>query len=336
MANPKHHLDSGEPMDFNAHVSAILRSPRIKGKIVVLCEGEYAASPDRDVAPSPQTYRRHERLPDASFYRNCIPRSWHNHKIPCFFNCGDRVSVLRTFDELGKRHAADPDESFLDPDKLYAMVDLDVQASPLPNGYPESDTEALHESLYEKCRLKSQLAPRHRIWVTAMIHKEAYFFLPPANKRVLEHRISPSFDGGPLTMERLCGSAIERIRPGHAQSDQDLVTHFPKVVNRLTPFRGQFGLDLSDHDAFSASIDRAHSSMSFDDARCIDLVYTLFLVTKAKPLWKQIVPETDSGWTRSDDEYRQELALLVADGVARLEGTDHLLAAFIDVLKTRR
>lgn len=45
------------------------------------------ASADRGKRPSPQTYRRQERLPDASFYRSCVPlRRWHNRGIPCFLD----------------------------------------------------------------------------------------------------------------------------------------------------------------------------------------------------------------------------------------------------------
>ncbi|MDY6994771.1 MAG: hypothetical protein SVR94_19470 [Pseudomonadota bacterium] len=78
------------------HCQTIVNSRQIKNKIVILCEGNIQALQGR---PSPQTYNKLERLPDANFYKACIPTWWQQQK-PEFFVCGDRKVVLDTYFKL--------------------------------------------------------------------------------------------------------------------------------------------------------------------------------------------------------------------------------------------
>jgi len=116
---------------FDQHISVILSSRRIRDRIVVLCEGDSVGWSDRQRARSPQTYRRHKEPPDSSFYLSCIPSGWQNHKLPCFFNCGDRYSVLKTYRRLRTAHEGNPNDTYLNPSKLFALVDLDLQPQPI-------------------------------------------------------------------------------------------------------------------------------------------------------------------------------------------------------------
>ncbi|MGL5939751.1 MAG: hypothetical protein ACRC2S_05100 [Waterburya sp.] len=81
------------------HCQQILNDRRIKNKIVVFCEGEI-----RDIQGrrSPQAYKRMEQMPDANFYKKCVPKSWIDKPRPQFFNCGDRKDVLDTYFTLLK------------------------------------------------------------------------------------------------------------------------------------------------------------------------------------------------------------------------------------------
>lgn len=74
------------------HCEITMQSRRIKGKIVVLCEGPYKADQYKG-RPSPHEYRKHEKWPDANFYKACV---WWDQYKPAFFNCGDRKDVLDT------------------------------------------------------------------------------------------------------------------------------------------------------------------------------------------------------------------------------------------------
>ncbi len=76
--------------ELNEHCTAILRSRRIQNKIVILCEGNLHQLNGR---PSPQSYRQLEKVPDANFYKACIPSDWTQHR-PEFFVCGDKHDVI--------------------------------------------------------------------------------------------------------------------------------------------------------------------------------------------------------------------------------------------------
>lgn len=139
-----------------------MQSRRARGKIVVLCEGDINKYKDR---PSPQTYRKLEKWPDANFYKACV---WWDQYKPEFFNCGDRKDVLDTYVMLLDRHREPVADSHLDPTKLFAIVDLDIQAQEIEN-YDFSDTEEIFHDLYDGMNVNERNAARHRIWVTGLI-----------------------------------------------------------------------------------------------------------------------------------------------------------------------
>jgi hypothetical protein len=151
--------------DRTALVTAILRTPAIRNRIVVLCEGDRLVV-EGDHAPSPQMYSRLENTPDSSFYQACVPRRWCGRRLPRFFNCGGRSDVLYTFSALREAHQANPTGSYLDPDRLYAMVDLDLQAEDMPVDHRHiwPTTEDVHAALYDDGSVVSDIDDRHRIW----------------------------------------------------------------------------------------------------------------------------------------------------------------------------
>ena len=97
------------PEQLKEHCEIILKSPIIKKKIVVLCERPI---PDIEGRRSPQAYKKMEEMPDANFYKACVPR-WWREKLPQFFNCGDRASVINTYLKLLKLHQQDTRNSYL-------------------------------------------------------------------------------------------------------------------------------------------------------------------------------------------------------------------------------
>jgi hypothetical protein len=146
------------PEQLKKHCEAILQSRRIKNKIVVLCEGDIRKTQGRE---SPQTYKAMEQMPDANFYKACVP-TWWKQKLPEFFNCGDRKDVIDTYFTLLTLHKQDSTNSYLDPKRLFAMIDLDLQVQAIDN-YIFTDTEAIFHNLYEKSEVKEQNAAQHRI-----------------------------------------------------------------------------------------------------------------------------------------------------------------------------
>ncbi|MFB2938524.1 hypothetical protein ACE1B6_25020 [Aerosakkonemataceae cyanobacterium BLCC-F154] len=107
---------SFDPAQLKRHCEIIIQSRRIKNKIVVLCEGEGGIKDNR-YRLSPQTYARMEQMPDANFYKACVPRWWSQYK-PEFFNCGDRKDVIDTYFALLEIHQQDSENSYLTPGLL--------------------------------------------------------------------------------------------------------------------------------------------------------------------------------------------------------------------------
>ena len=128
------------------HCQFILANRQIRNKFVILCEGEIKKTAGR---LSPQSYRAMEDFPDANFYKACVPRDWRQ-QIPTFFNCGDRNDVLNTYFNLLRLHQENPEASYLNPQQLFAIVDLDLQNKRLDDSYPFKDLEQIFEDLYKK------------------------------------------------------------------------------------------------------------------------------------------------------------------------------------------
>ena len=67
---------------------------------------------------------------------------------------------------------------YLNPEKLFGIIDLDIQSQSLSACSNFQNTEELYKELYAGGNLDLGKVPNHRIWVTGLIHKEAYFLLP--------------------------------------------------------------------------------------------------------------------------------------------------------------
>ena len=319
---------------FEQHLQAILCSRRIKGKIVVLCEGHDVAPQDVGKPRSPQTYRKQEKMPDANFYLACIPRNWRNRKLPCFFNCGGRSQVISTFAGLLELHQSNPAGSYLEPKKLFAIVDLDVQSDTLPNGYRWTTTEDVYQELYESGSIKHPVDCGHKIWVTALVHKEAFFLLPSVKEVFSKYHNQPYVDGNPMRLKELHMIAAKKIDPEVEGSDRDLELNFDVVKKRLENFNNIPLFDCDTPTTLSNSwIEEAKKANSVVYEQ---LVRALFTVTKAKPLWKMIGPDPTSGWTRGESNYRDQLALLIGKNISEKAPDDHPITGFMEWLKKRR
>ncbi len=131
--------------ELHQHCQQILSQRRIKNKIVILCEGQITKNQGR---PSPQSYRKMEKMPDANFYNACVPKNCNQYR-PQFFNCGDRKDVINTYFNLLELHYNEINNSYLNPKKLFAIVDLDNQIQNITNKYDYqfSDTEEIFKHL---------------------------------------------------------------------------------------------------------------------------------------------------------------------------------------------
>ena len=281
------------PEQLKKHCEAILQSRRIKNKIVVLCEGDIRETQGRE---SPQAYKAMEQMPDANFYKACVP-TWWRQKRPEFFNCGDRKDVLDTYSTLSILHEQDTTNSYLDPDRLFAMIDLDLQLQTIDN-YIFTDTEEIFRNLYEKSQVKEQNAAQHRIWITGLIHKEAYFLTPELQPIFDNCCNKPIYQGNSAVLANIYLDMADAIC-----SDLDLQNNLQRAFDRISYCSG---LDCTEVQAFQASwkerfqnaVDETHKNQS---------IAVLLTIKKAKDYWHQIKPFGE--FSREDWVFREQLSL---------------------------
>ncbi|MEG3974377.1 hypothetical protein QT970_07115 [Microcoleus sp. herbarium8] len=281
------------PEQLKQHCEAILQSPRIKNKIVVLCEGPI---PDIEGRRSPQAYKNMDKMPDANFYKACVP-TWWRQKRPEFFNCGDRASVINTYFNLLRLHNHDTTNSYLDPDRLFAMIDLDLHLQKIDD-YIFPDTEAIFCNLYEKSEVRSQNAALHRIWITGLIHKEAYFLTPELQSIFDNYPHPPMYQDNPVELNSIYMDMADKI-----SSDPDL-------KNNLNIRRA---LDRINHCLNCTDLDKLQDSWKTEfkntsDEMCKQqLIMALLTIEKAKDSWVKIKPPVD--WSGNEREFREQLSL---------------------------
>jgi hypothetical protein len=311
------------PEDFAAHCHFILQSRRIRNKIVILCEGD-PLPPDTD-RPSPQTYSRMEQMPDANFYKACVPR-WWSQRRPEFFNCGDRTHVINTYFELLQLHQANPSNSYLNPTKLLAIVDLDIGSAKLDSSYPFPDTEAIFRDLYHQGEVNLPQSPNHTIWVTGLIHKEAYFIAPHVETVLKQHPTTPHYKGQPIILRDFYLDMADA-----AQHEPDLVQNFPQVAHRAAHAPT---LDCTDLNCFLETWKKSFQTATTPAERH-QITTILLTLKKSKDFWHQITPPKD--WTSPEETYREQLSLAIAREFYAQEPktSNHHLPAFFNTIHTR-
>ncbi|MFM9265421.1 hypothetical protein [Tychonema sp. BBK16] len=275
----------------------ILKSRKIQNKIVVLCEG---VSPKIQGRESPQAYKAMEKMPDANFYKACIPTWWRQNR-PEFFNCGDRATVINTYLNLLTLHEQDTTNSYLDPDRLFAMIDLDLHLQEIDN-YSFPDTEAIFCNLYEKSQVKAQNAKQHRIWITGLIHKEAYFITPELQSIFDDYPNSPMYQDNPVQLNSIYMDMADKI-----SSDPDLKNNLNirRALDRINHCSGLYCTQL-DLDKFQDSWKHQFQNTT-DAAQKHELILALLTIKKAKNYWKQIKPPGD--WSGDEKNFREQLLL---------------------------
>ncbi len=317
-------------MDLDQFCQDIVVSPSIRGRVVVLCEGDRS----NNDKPTPSSYRKMEKLQDAAFYKACIPHNWPSAQRPIFINAGSRAEVLDTYKNLLAIHQGNLEASYLQPDRLFAIVDIDLQSQNLADddfSYHFSDIDEAFRNLYSGLRVNEINASKHRIWFTGLIHKEAYF-LDPQLQHFFDDVVSQhnTFSGKCYFADRVLN--LDEIYQTIAQettTDQDLSFHWHRAAARIQ--RHCDTLDVAQPKAFQESW-LEHWQQHKDNQNIREkLAYTLLAVRKAKPYWQQIhMGENSQANKKICREFREDLSLQLASEVyAKQEGRpDQHLACF--------
>jgi hypothetical protein len=295
-------------MDIDLHCLNIIKSPRIRGKIVVLCEGDL---PQENGRLSPQLYRKNEQLQDAYFYRACVPRYWINSgsPTPIFFNSGSRYEVIKTYQRLFEIHERNISDSNLSPDKLFALVDLDLQSQSLTDEsftYPFLNIDTAFYHLYIGNKVNTQNAIEHRIWFTGLIHKEAYFLIPELQQffDVDLPAISYTYHQGcHYQNNSLNLNTVYQDMVDDTSQDRDLADNLERGVARIRQYceNAQIGCtkDLQDY------WQQQWQVTTNDRDRLYKLIYAILSIRKAKPYWEKVYPGDEIATEDCENRYRK-------------------------------
>lgn len=238
-----------------------------------------------------------EEMPDANFYKACVPEYWRYYPRPQFFNCGDRQDVLDTYCTVLELHKQDSSKSYLSPEKLFAIVDLDLQSQKIDN-YIFTDTEAIFCDLYDQGQVNDQNAKNHRIWVTGLIHKESYFLIPELQPLFNNSLLSPMYNGNPVILENIYMAMADGIC-----SDPDLGKNLSRGLARINYCSGLDCIEVEElRDSWKAEFKNAQ-----DELRKNELIIALLTIKKAKDYWHKI--ESPPDWSRPIEVYRDQLML---------------------------
>ena len=278
----------------------ILLLRRIKGCIVVLCEGDVSYIE----VHTPQQMRKLESLPDANFWRATIPQWWRD-KRPVFIPCGDRNSVLQTFRSLKEIHKQDRDNSYLSPEKLFALVDLDIQSADLSEiSACFQNTEELYHHMYENSIVNRNIIMDEHIIVTGWIHKEAYFLAPDLQSLFDNSEYQLTFYGEKLQLDTVYEEMAANI-----PEEVDIIKHYSVVQTRIKKLMG-WETENPRQLAELYMDEFGNTANSYAEKR--KLTESLLTIKKAKSCWYKIRiahPHKES----PEDSLRDALVLQIGD-----------------------
>lgn len=285
--------------DTQTHCENIRKCARARNKIVILCEGKFQHF---NKNPSPQTYSKMEEMPDANFYKACVPKWWRQHR-PEFFICGDRKDVLNIFFTLLKLHHQPNDVSFLNPDKLFAIVDLDIQKANICSSYNFDDTEKIFRDLYNELKVNQSTSFLHRIWVTGLIHKEAYFLTPDIQPIFENHSNLPHYNNHCLRLEQIYMHMI-----GEICQDIDLQNNWQSASQRIQHCSY---LNFDEIENFKESWNFTYQNTG-DELKKKQMILALLTIVKSKKYWENVKPPDD--WNGGNErKFREQLSLKIGE-----------------------
>ena len=299
------------------HCETIMKARRAKGKHVILCEGSGNKLPLR---PSPSSYRTLEQFPDANFYKACVP-TWWTEKRPEFFFCGDRQNVLDTYFELKKLHENERTDSYLDKNKIFALIDLDLQPAKSLKDYHIENTERLFNELYQENKLHLDNAKQNSIFTTGLIYKEAYFFVPDLKEVFENYHLTILFDDLPFDL-----NAVYEKMGASFGMDKNLEKNYSIAKQRIAYLTQ---LDLSNITTLQSSWLEIFNLAQAEEKTA--LIYALLSIHQIKDYWKLIKSNSEI----SEARFKEQLTLEIGNFYAKQpRESPHHIPSFFNALST--
>ena len=291
------------------HATNILKSSRIRGKYVFLCEGDISTIFENNTH-SPSSLRKLEHLPDSSFYKKCLSPNIQKYKLPVFVNCAGRADVIKVYHKLVElvNEATEKGEgTYLNLSKLFLIIDLDLQNSKVTSNIY---TEDIYSSLYNDTKIIKKNIPSHKVFVTGLIHKEAYFLLPQFEDIIKNYKVQLLYKKQPINLNTMYKEILKETK-----SDRDLSKNLNRVLNRFKKY--------------NLSTIEELITFATNKLKAKELEY-LFTFRKVKPYWERIT----SNETIDNEKLREQISLEIASTISFNNNQDfHLTAIFNEIIQ---
>lgn len=147
--------------------------------------------------------------------------------------------------------------------------------------------------------MKKERVQHHKILVTGLIHKEAYFLTPGLQGVYNDFPVSLEYKNKPLRLEDIYAGMVQAIT-----SDADLKKHFSTACARIQHCSD---LNCSDVESLQESWLQALSKAKTEDEK-ESLIFALLTIMKAKNHWKQIEAKD---WTGSKATLKDQILLKI-------------------------
>ncbi|MGK7938932.1 MAG: ornithine acetyltransferase [Crocosphaera sp.] len=283
----------------------ILKHRRIRNNLVILCEGERQYLNIH----TPQQISRLDNFPDANFWKQTIPNQWRTKK-PVFIPCGSRSDILRIYPKLIELHNNDSDKSYLSPDKLFILIDLDIQCQDISNiGTEYQTTEELYHAIYENNPIDTNIIDQSKIIITGWIHKEAYF-LEPDLQDYLQQELSYTqitYKNNPLSLDDIYQDMIQDIN-----NDGDINQNIDNVLKRIEKF---LSISVTDKNTLINQCKKLNQNSTINPQEKRKLIEVILKIVKAKPYWEEKITIEDN--YLSEGQAKDNLMLNIAQFYAK-------------------
>jgi hypothetical protein len=311
-------------VELYAHCDEIITDPAIRNRIIILCEGD-----TKPFKPTPKALtigQFSQRTQDSAFYYRAVPEWWKTTRKlePSFYVCGTQGNVIKAYFYLKQKHQQQPQNSYLNFNKLFALLDIDLQKTKLPNDYSFKNLEDVYHDLYLNGNVNSDAESNHKLWVTGLLHKEAYFLIPEIKELFHKYQPEPFFYNQPFKLEDIY-LAILNTMSNHT----DIKNNFNKAMKRIAY------CELFKQYKTVEEFQRAWQN-SFDNSKTeerINLIYILLTVAKSKSVWEEIKPNADDTDIKN---YRDELCFKIAHEFYAKQPREspHHIPSFFNALST--
>ena len=217
-------------------------------------------------------------------------------------------------------HAQVRDDSYLNKDKLFAIIDLDLPLCKFDDSYPIKDSEALFHSLYQQGKINQQTVLENSIFITGLIYKEAYFLIPDLQPVFDDYSPAVYFNNEPVNLKEIYREMGRKlIDDGNFKQPEQFLRACERIRHcQQLDFSSLSGLQQSWSTAFDIASESTQQT----------LIYALLTIHQVKDYWKALAPHEES--IIPTERFKEQLTLKIADFYARQahDNTHHIPCFF--------